>query len=215
MLILITQRTSSFRRLAVRLSVNGVFSYVSSFEAARFICEKKDTGGVVLDCTQSLPMGEKLCESLRNEYPDMPIAAIVPLGSIPNMPATRILTDCDKDTLLEELMDFCTRACGWSTERLSTYHLTVNDRPDDTRYMGYRLPLSVRQHIILRCLFYRAPKPTTVDDLMSLCFPEGVQSGSNLAVQIKRINDRAKRIDHRPLIVFCYGEGYRLRDGIL
>ena len=215
MLILITQRTASFRRLAVRLSVNGVFTYVCPFETARFYCDRKDTGGVIVDCVDSLPVGEALCEVLRDTYPDLPIAALVPPNSIPNMPATRMITDCEREVLFEELLHFCTHTCGWSTVSLSTHALTVGNDPDGTRYMGYRLCLSPRQHIILRCLFYRSPTLTPIDDLMSLCYPEGVQSVSNLAVQINRINERAKKIDPRPLIVSCRNRGYRLRDGIL
>ena len=87
--------------------------------------------------------------------------------------------------------------------------------PAETYYMGYPLPLTAREHSILRCLFYRAPYVTSKIDLMELCYPEGTQSLQNIVVQIRQINQKAARIDRRPLIVNVYGKGYRLRDGIL
>ena len=80
--------------------------------------------------------------------------------------------------------------------------------------MGYPLPLSQTEHRILRCLFYRSPHLTSAIDLMSLCYPLGEQSISNLAVQIRRINERASKIDPRPLIVNVYGKGYVLREDL-
>ena len=79
--------------------------------------------------------------------------------------------------------------------------------------MGYPLPLSPRESTILRCLLYRYPHLTPTDELMSLCFPDERINIENLFVHISVINQRAMKIDPRPLIVNTYGKGYRLRDG--
>ena len=215
MMLLITERTASFGRLAVRFHESGIFSFVCHFDNALFYCEEKDTGGVIIDCRYDLPRGEALCEILRDRYPDLPIAALVPENAIPNMPATRIVVDCEKETLYEELLDFCTHACGWNATRLSTYELLLDKDPLQTRYMGYPLQLSDRQHVILRCLFYRMPKPTSADDLLSLCYPDAPVRVENIRVQIARINQQAYEIDPRPLIVHIRNQGYRLRQGIV
>jgi len=81
--------------------------------------------------------------------------------------------------------------------------------------MRYRMPLSPKEHEILRCLFYRWPRATTAEDLLALCYPEGGKAKENVAVQIGRINQRAKSIHPRPLIVFQRNTGYRLRNGIV
>ena len=215
MLVLISERTVWFKDLAVRLNTHGIFLYICPYETAEFFCEKKDTGGVFLDCAPSLADGEAMCAKLHATYPDMPIAALIPQNSIPDLFATRLIRECNKEQIFEELLDFCIGSCGWSTETLSTYALTIGNDPAKTRYMGYPLPLTARQHVILRCLFYRSPDVTSTDDLMELCYPEGVQHINNLAVQIHNINLAAAKIDPRPLIVNVFNTGYRLRDGIV
>ena len=214
MLLLISERVELFRALSASLQERGVYLLCAAFENAMFLCEKHDTGGVLLDCTQRIDLGEDTCRELRKLYPQMPIAAIVPLQSIPDLPADAILRDADFSTLANGAYEFCLLA-GWSDKPLQTDALTVGLSPAQTVYMGYPLPLSPRAHNIVRCLFYRAPRLTTADELMSLCYPCEYKSISNLAVQIHEINKRASKIDPRPLIVNHYGKGYCLRDGIL
>lgn len=218
MLLLVTERTAIFRDFAVRFHQHGIYAYICHYEIARFFCERKDIGGVILDCIPNIEQEEALCRCLRAEYPDMPIAALVPQNSLPDMPACRLIrtdTDFGSERLFSEMLDFCMLQCGWNAETLSTFALTVTSNPKETVYMGYRMPLSVKQHTILRCLFYRAPIPISTDDLMALCYPNGMESIKNLAIQIQRINECAARIDPRRLIVNTRGVGYRLRDGIL
>ena len=117
--------------------------------------------------------------------------------------------------IFEHALDFCITDCNWRRKPLSTFALTVGDVPEATLYMGYRLPLSPKEHTILRCLFYRSPYETSADDLLSLCYPTEPVKRENLTVLIARINRKASLIDPNPLIVNRYGKGYRLRDGIL
>jgi len=216
MLIIVTERTAWFQRLAVRFHANGIFFYLCHPEVAQFYCEKKDTGGVIVDCLPTLAVGERLCRALHETYPDMPIAAVVPKHSIPDLPALRIFRDGGAhDDLFSDMLEFARVNCGMRTERLSTFSLLVERDHRKTQYMGYLMPLSVQEHKILRFLFYRAPRPTSIDDIASICYVDGTQRVENVSVMIARINRHAAEIDPRPLIVNEYGKGYRLRDGIL
>ena len=216
MLLIIAKRTADWKEFAVRFHTKGIFSYRCGYENALLMCEKKDTGGVILDCTQDPKGGEKLCRALRALYADMPIAAVVDSNSIPDLPATRVIRSHGMNqALFDEILDFSIRICGLDTKLLAAYFLTVTEDPAKTLYMGYQMPLSARQHTILRFLLYRAPRLTSADDLMELCFPECNTGIANLTAQIRAINRRALLIDPRPLIVNEYGKGYRLRDGIL
>lgn len=215
MLILVTEHRERYGEILDRLLARGIYTFVCPYETAGVLCEKKDTGGVILDCIGSLPRAERLCAELRERYPEMPIAAIVAPAAIPELAVNRLMRTNVPLTVWDDVLDFCIRTCGWQTETLSTFFLLVGDTPDKTRYMGYPLPLTPREHLILRFLFYRAPLVTSRDDLTELCYPTGWQGVQNVVVQIQRINRKAARIDPRPLIVNVYGKGYRLRDGIL
>ena len=216
MLLIVSDRAEFFEEIAVRLHMRGIYAFQIPCCTADFYCKSRDTGGVILDCTEDLHAGEALCRKIRDTYPDMPIAAVILPTHIPNMPATRMIRSAEAlHPLFEEILDFCRTACGWNTEALSTYSLSVTQDRTQTQYMGYLMPLSEREHRILHFLFYRAPQVTTLDDLLSLCYPEGGVKAGNVVEMISRINRHAKRIDPRPLIINIRNKGYRLRDGIL
>ncbi len=171
---------------------------------------------MILDCTQNLDSCERLCRSLNKRYPEMPIAAILSPASIPDLPVVRIMREqTDSESLVEDMVDFARVNCGMDTEILSTYSLLVCHDPAKTQYMGYLLPLSRREHLILRFLFYRAPKCASPQEIMEVCYADGAHHTANVAIMVSRINRHAARIDPRPLIVNEYGKGYRLRRGIL
>ncbi len=214
MLLLISDRTEMRHALVRRLSSIGIFSFDAPLETGAFYCDKKDTGGVLLDCVEHAKRAKALCMTLRETYPELPIAVIVSKDDCPDLPVDRILRDTDAELLSADVADFYQRICQWQADCLSSFALTVGRTPEETLYMGYPLPLSQTEHTILRCLLYRFPHLTSSDDLMSLCYPLGGQSLSNLAVQIRRINERAAKIDPRPLIVNVYSKGYRLREDL-
>ena len=166
MLVLITDRPLIAHTLRKHLTAHGVYLFCAPTETGAFICEKKDTGGVILDCVPNLSRGEELCRTLRAAEPDMPITAIVPPESIPDLPADRILRDTSVTSLCNAAWEFCL-FCGWRERPFSTFELSVGLDPAKTVYMGYPLSLSPREHALLRCLFYRSPTPTSADDLMS------------------------------------------------
>jgi DNA-binding response OmpR family regulator len=215
MILVITDRRHLGKQLAADLCAQGIFTFECPPETGAFYCETKDTGGVILDCIPDLMAAEALCQALRSSYPQLPIFAIVPKESVPNLEADRLSRTTDPQKLFQEILDFCTTACAWSPKPLSSYFLTVGNTPEEIIYMGYPMPLSHRAHRILQCLFYRYPKITSADDLMSLCYPDGKEQIGNLAVQIHHINQAAAKIDARPLVVNVYKQGYKLRDGIL
>ncbi|MBQ8432847.1 MAG: helix-turn-helix domain-containing protein [Clostridia bacterium] len=215
MFIVITDDKALGGRLCRDLTAHGIFAMQCAPEVGTFYCREKDTGGVLLDATASLGTAEALCRDLRREYPRLPIAALVTPEQIPAMDADAIWRQSDPVLLLPDLLDFCYRVCGWTPAPLSTYYLRVGVDGGTPLYMGRPLRLSPREQQILHCLFYRYPKPTTVGDLMEICYGSNALTVENLAVQIHRINRRAQKIDPRPLIVNRYGVGYQLRDGIL
>jgi DNA-binding response OmpR family regulator len=215
MLLIITDRHELGKDLASKLTDHRIFTFECPPETGAFYCDKKDTGGVILDCVPDLKAGEALCRHLRKAYPELPILALVSQECLPDLEADMILRDAPLSKLLPDILDFCNRVCKFETKSLSTYFLTVGESPDEVFYMGYPLHLSPRAFTVLRCLFYRHPNLTTTEDLMALCYHDGHETVGNLAVQIHHINERAAKIDPRPLVVNEYGKGYKLRDGIL
>lgn len=210
MLVFISDRSSIAKDLTKRLHERGVYLFCVPYETALFICDKKDTGGVIIDCIPSQKAGEALCSRLRELYPDMPIAAIVKPDSIPDMPVDRLIRDVGED-LAEECHSFC-RLCGWNDAPLAFHDLLVGRAREELYYMGYPLSLSPMEKEVLRCLSYRFPRVTEADDLLTLCFPYEAVSRSALTVCISNINRKAQRLDARPLIRCQYGKGYRLRE---
>ena len=213
MLLLITDRPLLARVLTERLSENDIFLFRAPLETARMICDRRDTGGVILDCVGARESSEALCRDLRMRYSEMPIAAIVPPKVLADLPVDMLLRDGDLEAICDGALEFC-RLCGWRHETLRVHDLSVGNTPEHVYYMGYPLTLAPREYAILRCLFYRMPRLTSADELMSLCFPGARIGIANLSVQIASINRRATEIDPRPLIVNVYGKGYRLREGL-
>ena len=214
MLLFVSDRRGFSRIVSEYLHENGVILFRCYIEAAEFFCEQKDISSVIIDCEPHMRRAQQLCAKLQELYPEMPIATIAAKTSRPSLCIDHIFRDDNMQLLYENLMTFC-RDCGWNQQTFSSYYLTVGFSSTDIRYMGYPLHLSHREHQILRCLFYRSPKYTTSQDLMSLCYPRGTETMSNLCVMIHRINKSAAKIDPRPLIVNAHALGYRLRDGIL
>lgn len=213
MLVIITDRGSLGTALSKGLSERGLFLYRCPLQTALFTCEKKDTGGVLLDLVPNQKAGEAVCRELRARYPEMPIAVLAKDGGTPpDVEADCILREEPPEALARVVWEFYCKTCGWRDAPMATYRIKVTACPEETLYMGYPLPLTPTEHRILRCLLYRAPKLTSADDLMMLCFPEGRQRIANLAVHVRNINQKARRIDPRPLIESVYGKGYRLRE---
>lgn len=196
------------------LENEGVFTYVTPLETALFYCREKDIGGVLLDIRHAQKDGEVLCRALRREYPPLPILVLAHPRQVINAPADGILRNTDEQSLAEPLLDFCYTVCGFPKKPMTTFYLLVGNDPQSVLYMGYPMPLPNRAYQILRCLLYRAPGNVPVQDLLELCYVEG-GSATNVAVQIHTINAEAKQIDPRPLVIYEYKKGYRIRDGIL
>ena len=213
MLLIITDREGWASHLSPLLLENGIYHLCVPSSFGTFTCEREDTGAVILDCVPSRSRGEHICADLKHRYPKMPIAVVAAPQAIVNAQADAVLRDGDLGTLCENILSFC-RANGWSPSPLSTFYLRLIP-PDRAEYMGLPLPLSPAEFRILHCVFYRSPRPTNSDHLVALCASDGASSEESLAVLIHRINQKAAKIDPRPLIVNEYGKGYRLRDGIL
>lgn len=209
MLIFVTDRKYHFENLADKLRKNGIYLLFTSLDTALFTCDQKDTGAVLLDCVTSYQRAETVCSTLREKYPDLPIAVILPQSKTTSMLADRILYEQFPLLYLDDLLDFC-HAHGFNGETLSTDILNIDRSSQTVRYLGYPLELSPRAKELLRCLIYRYPHPTTPDDLMSLCFYEKGLSISNLNVTIHTINRLAEEISPYPLILHIRDEGYVL-----
>lgn len=216
MFLLISDQKPLFLQVAGRLSEQGLFLFYSPFETAAFLCEQKDVGGVVIDCAEQSERGACLCRELRTSYPEMPIAVIAN-GSPSALDADWIIR-CQQtpEALAERLMPFFEEACGWSQQNLSTYYLTVDCKERRATYMGYPLTLTPRQHRILYCIFYHAPKPISPDDLLALTTPVRPCSLATLKRHIRCINRHAAEIaPNAPLPVQFSPAGYLLADAVL
>ena len=213
MLLIITDREGWASHLSPLLLANGIYHLCVPTSYGTFTCKREDTGAVILDCVPSLVRGERICADLRQRYPNIPIALVAPPKAVVNAPADAVLRDESLDTLCENILSLCP-ANGWSSAPLSTFYLRLAP-PDCAEYMGLSLPLSPAEFRILHCIFYHSPRPTSTELLVALLANEAAKSEDSLAVLIHRINQKAAKIDPRPLIVNEYGKGYRLRDGIL
>lgn len=213
MLVFVTEHRELHRTLLHRLSSRGIFSFCVPFDAALPICRSRDTGGVLLDAVGSLEQAEALCRRLLSRYPELPVAALVAEHAVPDMPLSRVIRTSPTGDYADEVCDFCRCNCGFCSEHLSTHELVLGEDPAATLYMGYPLHLSPQEHRILQYLFYRAPRPSSTDDLLALCYPDGEIDRGMLSVLVHRINARAAHIDQRRLIVRAHN-GYCLRAGI-
>ena len=214
MILLATDR-QTVRGLSVSCFLPaGIFSYHCPLETARFFCEKKEISGAILDAVPDLPAAEALARDLRERYPDLPMALILPPHVRPNAPVDLLVPDQPSESLAADLLRFLRDQVGWRSD-FSTYALSIPLDGTEARLLGYPFPLAPREAAILRCLFVFAPRVVSGDDLLLLCFPEGTQRVANLSVQISRINRRAAEIGLPDLIVSEYGRGYRLNRAII
>ncbi len=213
MLLIITNREGWASHLSPRLLENNVYHLCVPFSFGTFVCEREDTGAVILDGVPSLSRAEHVCQDLKRRYPDMPVAIVAAPEAVVNAHADAVLRDGNLDTVCENILSLC-QANGWSFAPLSTFYLRLTP-PDRAEYMGLPLSLSPAEFRILHCIFYHSPRPTSTELLVALSANEGAKNEASLAVLIHRINQKAAEVDPRPLIVNEYGKGYRLRDGIL
>ena len=215
MLLLVTDRSAFGKQLTQKLLQAGVYAFRVPYETGAFYCEEKDTGGVIFDGIPSLKKAEDLCKSLKKLYSELPTAIMLSLDATPDAKADMLIRETDPAALFERVLEFATMVCGFRTSALSTFHLTVGESKDDVFYKGYRLALSQKEYELLRILFYRAPKWTSADDLMELCYPEGKAKISALFSLVSRINAKVKEFGEAPLILCEKRVGYRLRDAVM
>lgn len=212
---MITREAAFGKRMAAALTERGIFLFRCTENNAVFFCEEKECGGVIVDARAQTSDTRALCGELRRRYPLMPMALLAAPGAEVSGRPDCVLRQTDFWEQLDALYDFCVRVCGFRAQSLSTPTLSVTSNPEECVYMGVRFPLSPREHTLLRCLFYRYPRLTSADDLMSLCYHDVDCTIGNLAVQLHAVNKRAERLGLPPLVVNEYRKGYCLREGIL
>ena len=188
MLLLATDRPSFGKNLATRLQQSGIYLFRSSLETTRFLCREKDTGGVILDAVTDLKACERIAGELRAEYPEIPIALIVLPRAVPNADVDCIIRETDPDAIFSAALEFAVKGCGFRTSALSTFYFFVGERKEDVLYKGYRLSLSQKEYELLRILFYRAPRPTSPEDLLDLLYPAGGRKLSSLYTLVSSIH---------------------------
>ena len=213
MLVLISERFSEFAQIADHLTDRGIFLLHCPIETAEFVCDKYDTGGVILDLTTRANDGLELLDRVRTIYPEMPIAVIANKKKFPWLTFDYMIEHGDADAMEREILAFCFLNCRFHVLTISGPHLSILQKA--VCYHGQMLALSPRQHRVLRCLAYRAPRIVEKGDLLSMCFPTELRTPADLAVLIHGINERAARLGLDPLIVNLYGKGYRIREGLL
>lgn len=195
MILYVSERKEHALQVIQALSQRGFFFFYTPFSTAEFLCREKDIGGVIVDGIPTPDTGAALCRLLRSQYPDIPIAAIVESGASSAFPV-----DCISHmpqaipNLCAQLFDFLTVNCNWNPKKLTTYYLTVSCTEPHAVYMGYPLKLTPKEHRILYCIFYHAPKPISIDDLIALVFPARSCSIANINKHIRSINRRATLI---------------------
>ncbi len=210
MFLLLTDDNSFGIRISEKLLARGLFSYRADLDCGRALCERFDTSAVFLDGRDRPALAESLCRELLSLYPELPVLFLCSKKSVTDCRSARLLSaDGSDGEITEHLLTFARERCGWSP-RLSTYALTISDDPTETRFLGYPLHLTPREHAILGFLFYSAPKLLPPHLLLSVCFPKGHEKAENLGVHVSAINRKSVALTGLPLIENRYGEGYRL-----
>ena len=213
MLLFLTDRKQIGLTLTRGLTAEGIPVLQTGLETGMYLCRERPTSAVLIDGIPNAEEAVSLCLRLRGECHDLPIALILPEHCVADTVADRVIRRSGPEELMAEVRRFC-ETCGWQP-RLSTFTLFLDENPADSALLGYRLPLSPREHQILRFLFFRAPELVSRKELLSVCFPEGSQKAENLTVQINHINRKARMIGGISLIKGVYGKGYKLCDGIV
>ncbi len=211
MYLLLSDDTQFGIRVCENLLARGLFSYRAELDCGRALCESLDTSGIFLDGRQRPAFAELLCRELLALYPELPILFLCAEHTVTDCRSASLLPadSLDGETLTNRLLSFARERCGWSA-KLSTYALTLSDDPQQTRFLGYRLHLTPREHAILGFLFYCAPKTLPPHLILSVCFPRGTEKAENLGVHISAINRKSLSLTGIPLIENRYGEGYRI-----
>ena len=214
MLLILTDDSSLGIELCEHLLSRGLFSYRAELDCGRSLCERLDTSGVLLDGRSRPAVAESLCRELLSLYPELPILFLCTETTVTNCLSARLVRcgSTSSDEIARLVLSFAEQE-GWKP-RLSTYALTLTSTPKETRFLGYPLPLTPREHAILGFLFYSAPKTLPQHLLLSVCFPRGCERAENLGVHVSAINKRAERLAGIPLIECCYGVGYRLHPRV-
>ena len=213
MLIFLTDRRQQGLELTRTLAASGLEVLAECMEAAEYLCREHTMSAMLIDGTAEPHHANALCAKMRSEYPELPIALILENGAVADSDTDCVIRYETVPQVADEVLHFC-RTHGWNPQ-LSTFTLLVNDHPNDTRLLGYRMPLSPREHQILRLIYLRAPETVSRNELLAVCFPEGSQKAENLTVHVAHINSKARLISGLPLIESVYGKGYRLRRGIV
>lgn len=215
MILFLTENATLGIQICEKLLGLGVIIRWAKPDAGVCLCRDKDTCGVILDGTDDPIFAESICSELLESYPDLPIALLIPACRLISANVTRIIrTPMDGASVIRELMQFLTDSCGWSPI-LSNYALTVGQKPEQTVYLGYPLPISPTGLMILRFLFFRAPATVSTSELLAVCYPRNTQLPANIKVQIGKINQSAIKHTGVPLIEYAHGKGYRLCGGIV
>ncbi len=217
MICLISERIPQYRNAIDGLIDCGILVYATSPHEAQRVCEKKDTGGIILDLCASGARGETLLEELLLRYPEMPVA-VVSAPDMPRNPRVAVLNmpNDRPEESFDVLLQFCTACCHAQIHvALSTPLLSLRADPDACYYMGYPLALTAFQYRLLRILLYLYPKVAASEDLLFLCGLNPKTGPGKLTKQITAINRRAAEIHPTPLIVNRYGIGYILRNGLM
>ncbi len=213
MILLISDSALRARAIASYLHTDGQHSLLASLETALFLCDKKDIGGIVIDLTDSNALAQEMLRTLLARYPQMPVALILPDGTSPSE-LCETIRDSDPSSIAARVNCFYASQCGFSAASLSAATLTVELTSKSACYKGYPLSLTPTELRILHLLLYRAPRPTSAEDILTLCFPNTPHKLATLAVHIHHINQKAALIDPRPLVSHS-PSGYRLRAGVL
>lgn len=213
MLIFITDQRQRGLELTRKLESAGLAVLSERMEAAEYLCREHTMSALLVSGTVNPAAANALCAKMRTIYPELPIALILEEGAIADSDTDCVIRFQTVTQTANEVLHFC-RSCGWDP-KLSTFTLLVNDDPAQTQLLGYRMPLSPREHQILYLIYLRAPETVSRSELMMICFPEGSQKAENLTVHVNRINQKARVIGGLPLIESVYGKGYRLRNGIV
>lgn len=213
MLIFLTDRKTAGLELTRRLNDAGLTVLTERTVAAEYLCRERTMGALLIDGIPDPTAANTLCARMRDEYPELPIALILGADAVADTVADCVIRAESATGIAQEVLEFC-RAHGWTPE-LSTFALLLTADPADTRLLGYRMPLSPREHQVLRLIYLRAPETVSRNELLAVCLPEGLQRAENLTVHVNHINTKAKSITGLPLIESVYGKGYRLRAGIV
>ena len=195
---------------ALKSLTSPIFAYFKSTNALEApFSYRLPIKAVLIDSPQDIESAKKLCAEIRSQFPSASVGVILNESQIKTS-LFRYLPEADAELISPfsnaELADFLQRL---HTETFTFVSPSLICAPSGFLLLGYKLKLSPAENRILLFLSVFCRHTINADDILAACLNSsaGIET---VRVLISRINQKAKNISGRPLILRSAEKGYYL-----